>query len=96
MPENTENTGNSRFLSSPPVVVEPGWTLKKAGSHGIPVNTKTHLIITGMTTSDRAAVLANEVIETEISEVGTVVTTGALSTDDLVAIVAATGFGVSA
>ena len=71
-----------------------------------PVNTKTHrLIITGMSCgscSDRVAraLLANpEVIETEISfssEVGTVVTTGSLSTDDLVAIVAATGFGVSA
>ena len=70
------------------------------------MNTKTHrLIITGMSCgacSDRVAraLLANpEVIETEISfssEVGTVVTTGSLSTDDLVAIVAATGFGVSA
>ena len=52
--------------------------------------------------SDRVAraLLANpEVIETEISfssEVGTVVTTGSLSTDDVVAIVAATGFAVSA
>ena len=80
--------------------------MKKVGSHGIPVNTKTHrLFITGMSCgscSDRVAraLLANpDVIETEISfssEVGTVVTTGSLSTDDVVAIVAATGFGVSA
>ena len=101
----------SDFLSSPPH--SSSWSragretkVKKAGSHGIPVNTKTHrLIITGMSCgscSDRVAraLLANpEVIETEISfssEVGTVVTTGSLSTDDVVAIVAATGFGVSA
>lgn len=80
--------------------------MKKAGSPRISVNTKTHrLIITGMSCgscSDRVAraLLANpEVIKTEISfssEVATVVTTGSLSTDDLVAIVAATGFGVSA
>ena len=80
--------------------------MKKPVHDWKPVNTKTHrLIITGMSCgscSDRVtrALVANpEVIETEISfssEVGTVVTTDALSTDDVVAIVAATGFGVSA
>lgn len=80
--------------------------MKKPVHVNKPVNTKTHrLIITGMSCgscSNRVAraLLANpEVIETEISyssEVGTVVTTDALSTEEVVAIVAATGFGVSA
>ena len=70
------------------------------------MGTKTHhLTITGMTCGccssrvNRALQANPEVIETMISfesPQGAVLTTDALSTDDVVAIVAATGFGVSA
>ena len=70
------------------------------------MGTKTHyLTITGMTCGccsgrvNRALQANPEVIQTMISfesPQGAVLTTDALSTDDVVAIVASTGFGVSA
>ena len=70
------------------------------------MGTKTHyLTITGMTCGccsgrvNRALAANPEVIQTMISfesPQGAVLTTDALSTDDVVAIVAATGFDVSA
>ena len=70
------------------------------------MGTKTHyLTITGMTCGccsgrvNRALQANPEVIETMISfesPQGAVLTTDALSTEDVVSIVAATGFGVSA
>lgn len=68
--------------------------------------TKTHLLtITGMTCGccsgrvDRALKANPEVLDATIrfdSEKGTVLTTDALSTEDVMAIIAATGFEVSA